>query len=145
MTKTRILRTLSKRLSKVAFRISLPFVGVEVPLAEILNTTSIDERIAKLDTIKRDLQGAIEAVEGLQDEAQKRKGEVDDLQQTVERLREDKDTAQTILRLPEESVARLISRASSKGRIRGAIEGVIIGFLTGALSSFLVWYLTKGH
>lgn len=139
------LRNLKKRLSKARFRINLPLLSYEIPIDEILNSRTADERIAKLDDIKRDLQGAIDAVEGLQTEARTRKAEADDLQQTVEKLNEDKDTAQTLLKLPEESFARLVSRASSKGRIRGVIEGVIIGFITGALSSFLVWYLTKGH
>jgi len=120
-------------------------ISYEVGVDELLNSKNIDERIARLGEIKRDLQGAIEAVEGLQTEALERKGEVEHLQQTVRKLEEDKSTAETLLKMPEESFARLISRASAKSRVRGIIEGLIIGFITGALSSLLVWYLTKGH
>lgn len=139
------MRKFARKLSKARFRLSLPFISYEVGIDELFRSQSIDHRIAKLGEIKRDLLGAIEAVETLQTEAHERKGEVAQLQESVKRLRDDKDTAETILRMPEESFARLISRASARGRIRGVVEGLIIGFMTGGLSSLLIWYLTKGH
>ncbi len=83
------------------------------------------------------------AVSALQDEAGERKAEVDQLQELVAKLQEDKNAAESLLQVPEESLVRLMSRATSKGRARGLAEGAIIGFLTGALSSLLVWYLTN--
>jgi DNA repair ATPase RecN len=139
------IRNLRKHLSKARFRINVPFIGLEVPFDEIFNSKNIDQRISRLGEIKRDLQGAIEAVESLHTEALERKDEVDHLQQTVQKLEQDKSTVETALKLPEESFARLIARASAKSRIRGIIEGIIIGFFTGALSSLLIWYLTKSH
>jgi hypothetical protein len=139
------IRNLKKHLSKARFRINLPFISYEVPIDELLNSKNIDERITRLGEIKRDLQGAIEAVDGLQAEALERKSEVEHLQHTVQQLEEDKNTAETLLKMPEESFARLLVRAGSRGRIRGIVEGLVIGLLTGALSSFLVWYLTTPH
>jgi len=104
---------------------------------------TVDERIARLDQIKTELNGAIEAVSALQVEAQDNKKRAENLRQTVEQLKQDKTTAETLLKVPEESFARMLVRANSKARIRGIIEGIVIGFTTGALSSLLIWYLTK--
>ena len=82
-------------------------------------------------------------VEQLQDEAFKSKNKADKLRETISDLEQDKSTAEEMLKLPEESFSRVLSKASSKGRARGIIEGIIIGFITGILSSLLVWYLTK--
>lgn len=138
---------LTKHLSRSKFRITIPFIPIsyEFDINNLVNSRNIDERIEKLNGIKQDLQDAIEAVEVLQIEALERKEESNHLQETVEQLKEDKNTAEQLLEIPEESFARLISRASSKSRFRGIIEGSIIGFLTGCVSSLLIWYLTKGH
>jgi len=69
--------------------------------------------------------------------------ETEQLKDSVERLKEEHSTAKELLKLPEESLARLLNRASSKGRWRGVIEGAVIGFITGVASSGLVWYLTS--
>lgn len=118
----------------------MPFVGLNF---EWENSKTIDERIARLGEIKGDLEGAIKAVDELQKEALERKTEVEILQESVKNLEKDKDTAESLLKIPEDSFSRILSRATSKSRIRGIIEGAIIGFVTGTLSSFLVWYLTK--
>jgi len=133
-----------KYLSKSRLRINLPFISYEVTFDDLVSSKNVDERIARLGEIRQDLQGAIEAVENLEAEALERKSEVAQLQQSVEKLEEDKNTAEAILKVPEEAFSRLLARASARSRIRGIIEGAIIGFITGALSSWLVWYLTKG-
>jgi FtsZ-binding cell division protein ZapB len=112
-------------------------------LAQALDPKTVDERIARLDQIKSDLNGAIDAVTELQREAQDNKKEAESLRQSVKQLEQDKVTAETLLSVPEESFARMLARANSRARIRGLLEGAVIGFVTGALSSWLVWYLTK--
>ncbi len=116
------------------------FAGLTI---ELEDKKTIDERISRLGEIKEDLEGAIKAVDDLQSEALKRKSELSNLQESVQKLEEDKDTVESLLKIPEESFSRILNKATSKGRIRGIIEGSIIGFVTGTLSSFIVWYFTK--
>ena len=134
---------IKKHLKKARLKISLPFMSYEVTLDDLMDSKDIDERIKRLSTIKKDLQETIIAVEQLQDEAFKSKNEADKLKETISALEQDKSTAEEMLKLPEESFSRVLTKASSKGRVRGIIEGIIIGFITGILSSLLVWYLTK--
>ena len=112
-------------------------------LGQALDPRTVDERIARLDQIRADLSGAIDAVTELQREAQDNKKEANQLREAVDRLEQDKVTAETLLKVPEDSFARILGRANSRARLRGVIEGTVIGFTTGALSSWLVWYLTK--
>lgn len=130
-----------KRCSKLS--VSLPFLRYEMDLAQALDQKTVDERIARLDQIRSDLNGAIDAVTELQREAQDNKKEAESLRQSVKQLEQDKFTAEALLSVPEESFARMLARANSRARIRGLLEGAAIGFVTGALSSWLVWYLTK--
>jgi len=60
-------------------RIALPSISYEVALDDLLASETVDTRIAKLSEIKRDLEAAIGAVHGLQEEAQERKVEADHL------------------------------------------------------------------
>ena len=129
-----------KKNSKLS--LSLPFFRYELDLTQALDPTSVDERISRLDQIRNDLNGAIEAVIELQAEAQENKKEADNLRDAVQRLEQDKETVETLLKIPEESFSRMLTRANSKARIRGIIEGTLIGFTTGALSSWFIWYLT---
>lgn len=130
-----------KKSSRLSF--SVPFFRYEMDLGQALDPRTVDERIARLDQIRADLSGAIDAVTELQKEAQDNKKEADRLREAVDRLEQDKVTAETLLKVPEDSFARMLARANSKARVRGLVEGSLIGFTTGALSSFLVWYLTK--
>ena len=133
----------TKHLKKTRLRLSLPFLSYELALDDILNSKDVDERIKRLSTIKNDLADTVIAVEQLQADALKSKHEADNLKKVVKHLEQDKSTAEEILKVPEESFARLVSKASSKGRFKGIIEGAFIGFVTGVLSSGLVWYITK--
>jgi prefoldin subunit 5 len=130
-----------KRNSKLS--LTVPFLRYEMDLGQALDAKTVDERIARLDQIRTDLGAAIDAVSELQREAQQNKKEAETLRQAVERLEQDKVTAETLLKVPEDSFARMLARANAKARIRGVIEGAIIGFLTGTGSSFLVWYVTR--
>lgn len=117
--------------------------GVQVNLDELLRSQDVDDRIAKLSEIKRDLEAAVAAVSSLQAEATTKKTEVETLRSAAKQAAEDKETAEKLLTVPEESLARVIAKANSRGRIRGVVEGILIGLLTGVGSSFLVWYLTQ--
>ncbi len=117
--------------------------GFQINLEDILSTKDIDERIKRLSDVKKDLEAAVLAVGELQSEALTSKTELDKLQAAVNQAAQDKETAEKMLSLPQESLSRIIAGATTKGRIRGIIEGLIIGLLTGAASSYLVWYLTK--
>lgn len=119
--------------------VSLPFLRYEMDIAKALDPKTVDERIERLDHIRNELSSAIDAVTELQREAQDNKTEAESLRESVKQLEQDKATAETLLKIPEESFARMLVRASSRGRIRGLLEG----FVTGALSSLLVWYVTK--
>lgn len=135
--------SIAKHLKKARLRVSLPFLSYEVTLDDLIDSKDVDERIKRLSAIKNDLEATIIAVGQLQAEAFKSKNEADKLRETISTLEQDKSTAEAMLKLPEESFSRVLSRASSKGRVRGIIEGIIIGFITGILSSLLIWYLTK--
>lgn len=133
---------LRQSFKSASFRIALPFLSYEVRLNDLIDTKSADERIARLGVIKEDLEAAVVAVEGLKPEAEARKREAGELKDTVQKLEEEKNTVETLLKLPEESFTRVLTRASAKGRVRGVVEGMLLGFLTGVLSSLLVWYVT---
>ncbi len=134
---------LRQTLKSARLRVALPFLSYEVKLDELLSSASADERIAKLGSIKEDLEAAVVAVEGLKQEAEARKMEADDLKDTVQKLEDEKNTVETLLKLPEESFTRVLTRASAKGRVRGLFEGILVGFATGVMSSLLIWYITK--
>ena len=123
--------------------VSLPFLRYEIDLAQALDPKTVDERIARLDQIRNDLNAAVEAVVELQSEAQDNKKEAEELRKAVQQLEQDKITAEKLLQVPEESFSRMLARANAKARLRGLIEGSVIGFTTGALSSLFIWYLTR--
>jgi hypothetical protein len=141
MTDIQQLLSILKKSSRLS--LSLPFFRYEMDLGQALDPKTVDERIARLDQIRADLGGAIEAVTELQREAQDNKKEAKQLREAVDRLEQDKVTAETLLKVPEDSFARILGRANSKARARGLLEGSLIGLATGAASSWLVWYLTK--
>jgi hypothetical protein len=130
-----------KKNSKLS--LSIPFIRYEIDLAQAIDPKTVDERIARLDQIRSDLNAAVEAVAELQREALDNKKEADVLRESVRQLEQDKVTVETLLQVPEESFSRMLARANAKARTRGIIEGSVIGFVTGALSSLLVWYLTN--
>ena len=132
-----------KIFTSMRFRVDLPFLSYEVRLDDLLDIKSADERIAKLSAIKEDLEAAVVAVEGLKREAEARKSEADELTDTVQKREEEKSTVETLIKLPQESFSRILTRASAKGRVRGLVEGMVVGFATGLLSSLVVWYVTK--
>ncbi len=117
--------------------------GVQVNLDELLRSSDVDERIERLSEVKRDLEAAVEAVSVLQAEAVSKKAEVETLRSAAKQAAEDRETAEKLLTVPEESLARVIAKANSRGRVRGILEGALVGFLTGAGSSYLVWYFTQ--
>jgi hypothetical protein len=141
MADIRQLISILKKSSRLS--LSIPFFRYEMDLGQALDPRTVDERIARLDQIRADLGGAIDAVTELQKEAQDNKREASQLREAVDRLEQDKITAETLLKVPEDSFARMLGRANSKARLRGLLEGSAIGFTTGALSSLLIWYLTK--
>lgn len=117
--------------------------GFEGLLKLLRRSPSTDERIAKLAAIQADLEAAIEAVKELRKGAAASKKEADELQMSVEKLKEDKRAAEDLVKVPEEAFARMLGRASAKGRGRGLLEGVAIGLVTGFSSSLLAWWVTK--
>jgi len=134
---------LTRLLRSTRIRVSLPFISYEIAPEDFLEHPTLDQRLQRLSSIKADLQASILAVEELEREAFEKKREVNELEGIVQRLNEDKTTTESLLRLPEETFIRVLSRAATKGRWRGILEGSVIGFLTGTASSFLVWYLTR--
>ena len=113
--------------------------------------SNVDERIAKLERIKDDLVAATEAVTTLQEEAEASKAETQKLQAMIADLEsdrqtalKDKDAAEQLLALPEDSVARLILKANARDKGRALFQGIAIGLTTGVVSSGLVWYFTNG-
>jgi hypothetical protein len=124
-------------------RISLPFLSYEISVADLVDHSNVDQRLKRLSTIKSDLQDSILAIKELEKEGLKKKREVDNLRAVVQKLTKDKTTTESLLRLPEENFARVLSRATATGRVRGLIDGVLIGLATGIVSSLIVWYFTK--
>lgn len=120
----------------------VPALEVSFSLEEALNASDIDERIGRLDSVKRDLEAALQAVAALKSDALDRKAEAEDLRTSVEQLKSEKYAAETLLQLPKDSVTNLLTSALAKVRVRGLIEGLLVGFLSGALSSALIWWLT---
>lgn len=139
----KIKNVLSRLKADGRFRISMPFFSYELKLDELFGPSSADDRIKKLDDMKYDLARAIEAINGLKQDAVDKRNELEELNKSLESTRADKETTESVLKLNEESFARILNRASSKGRRRGVIEGVLIGLVTGIISSFFVYYFTK--
>jgi replicative DNA helicase len=117
--------------------------GMVATVDEKINAEVVAKRVAKLTSIRRDLEAAVVAISALEVDAQEKQAERERLKQLLSQLQADTKSAEAILALPEDTFTRLFHRASSKGRLRGIAEGAIIGFVTGALSSLLVWYVTK--
>ena len=133
---------IKRHLRNTRLRVSLPFFSYEVTLDDVLTNKDVDERIKRLSQIKQDLQDTVGAVEQLQAEALHNKVEADKLRETVEQLKQDKAITESLMKIPEDSLARVVAKAGSKGRIRGLVEGIIIGLITGSLSSYFVWFIT---
>jgi flagellar motility protein MotE (MotC chaperone) len=119
-------------------RITLPFFAYEITPDELLSGKSVDERISQLEKVRSDLMDAVGAVESLQEEAQKSKEEVTNLNQQLAKLREDKETTESLLRVPEESFARVLDKASSKAQWKGLIIGFFLGILA-SLAANAIW------
>lgn len=117
--------------------------GFDGLLKLLRRSPDTDERITKLAAIQTDLEAAIEAVKDLQKSATASQTQANELQEAVERLKEDKKAAEDLVRVPEEAFARMLGRASAKGRGRGLLEGIAIGLFTGFASSLLAWWVTK--
>ena len=134
--------TPKKRRASIGFN----FLGIKGEITEesiVDFAEDVDTRIKKLSQVRDDLQAAVVAVDSLRVEATQRHDEVQSLREAVTQLRQDHVTTQSLLELPKESFARVLSDASARGQLRGRIEGTIIGLLTGGVSSYIVWYLTK--
>ncbi len=131
-----------RRVASIGFN----FMGLRGEITEesiVGLTDDVDDRIKKLSQVREDLQAAVVAVDSLQVEAAERQAEVQKLRDAVKQLQEDKETTQSLLELPKESFARVLSDGAARGRLRGRIEGTVIGLVTGGVSSYVVWYLTK--
>lgn len=115
---------------------------VSIEFQQSLTANNVDERIARLSQVHRDLLAAAQAVEALQEEANVRKSEVEVLRESVDRLSKDKDVSAAVLTLDQESIARLFANANKRLQSRSIWLGIIIGLVTGFLSSLAVWYLT---
>ena len=141
--KTPLSTTLEKILRSTRFSIRGIFPSIEIDFRELVDSKPIDDRIAHLDQIHKDLIAASQAVETLKSEAVTNRDEVENLRKAISVLEQDRKSAEIALDIPEESFSRLISRATSRGRTRGIIEGVFIGLVTGGASSWLGWSFTK--
>jgi hypothetical protein len=122
----------------------LPGFSTAFSLADIESSKNIDDRVARLDKIKADLEAAIRAVEQLQGDAHTSKIQVDRLRKDIANLQQDKATAEQLSNVSEESFARVLSRATRKATRTGIIAGIIIGLVTGIVSGYAVWFTTKG-
>lgn len=110
---------------------------------EYMSAKEVADRIAKLPSLKRDLEAVVFAVNTLAYDAGVKKNQHDALKRALSELEADKKSLETLLSVPEASFARVLTLASRKSRLRGLLEGTVVGFLTGILSSSLVWYLTR--
>jgi len=108
----------------------------------VLDPITIDARLKKLDSIKGDIEAAVEAVTEIQRDARLSKEKTESLQKEILALKADKQAAEAILQAPRDSVVKLLGTAISNDRRKGRIEGVLIGLVTGAVSSWAIWFLT---
>jgi hypothetical protein len=119
----------------------MPFISYEITPDELFSRESVDTRITKLEKVRSDLMDAVDAVKSLENEAHKNKDELVQLNEQLSALKKDKETTEELLKLPQDSFARILDRAS-KGAQR---KGLIFGFLLGILASFIatwIWYKT---
>lgn len=116
---------LKRNLRKTRLRFSLPFVSYEVDLGEIVDTRSVDERIAQLSKVKDDLQAAIAAVGDLQARAVESKSQHEELEKALRKLEEEKATTEALLKIPEESFSRVFAVECVKFCKKG-IEGSVV-------------------
>lgn len=105
---SRLIEHLAKH---ATIRVSLPFISYEIEAEDLLSKANIDTRIARLSEVKSDLQESIVAIEEVQAEAATRKSEFDTLSTMVKQLQEDRATAETLLKVPQDR-----SRQSLRGR-----------------------------
>ncbi|HSN24090.1 MAG TPA: hypothetical protein VLS45_07975 [Methylomicrobium sp.] len=115
----------------------MPFFAYEIIPDELLGSKNVDERIAALGKVRTDLLDAVQAVESLQKEAQQSKDEIANLNEQLETLTADKKTAETLLKIPETTFARVLERASS----RAQWKGIALGFVLGILASYIATWL----
>lgn len=108
----------------------------------VLDPITIDARLKKLDSIKWDIEAAVEAVTEIQRDARLSKEKTESLQKEILALKTDQEAAEAMLQAPRDSVVRFLGTAISNDRRQGRIEGVLIGLVTGALSSWVIWFLT---
>lgn len=126
-----------KLLRNARIRIGLLGISYEITPDELLNREGVDERIQKLEKVRQDLLAAVDAVKSLEDEAHKNKEELEQLNVQLDKLREDKQTTEQLLELPEQSFARVLNKASEGAQWRG----LIIGFVLGILASFIATWI----
>ena len=116
-----------KLLRNSRIRIELLGFSYEITPEELLNRQSVDERIQKLEKVRQDLLDAVDAVKSLEDEAHKNKKELEELNVQLNKLREDKQTTEQLLELPQQSFARVLDKASKGAQWRGLIIGFALG------------------
>ena len=118
-------------------------LSFNLPIDELLNPKTIDQRIQRLSTLKTDLQDSIQAIEELEFEAKEKKTELTILEKRIKQLTEDKTSTETLLQISSESLGRILATAERKSRVNGIIVGIVIGLITGGVSSYIVWLITK--
>jgi hypothetical protein len=126
-----------KLLRNSRIRIGLLGFSYEITPEELLNRQSVDERIQKLEKVRQDLLDAVDAVKSLEDEAHKNKKELEELNVQLNKLREDKQTTEQLLELPQQSFARVLDKASKGAQWRGLIIGFVLGILASLIASWI--------
>jgi hypothetical protein len=126
-----------KFLRNSRFNIELLGFSYEITPEELLNRQSVDERIQKLEKVRQDLLDAVDAVKSLEDEAHKNKKELEELNVQLNKLREDKQTTEQLLELPQQSFARVLDKASKGAQWRGLIIGLVLGILASLIASWI--------
>jgi hypothetical protein len=124
-------------MKKGRIRIALPFLTYEILPDELFGSKTVDERIDALGKVRSDLLDAVSAVESLQKEAQQSKLEVANLNEQLKTLTTDKTTTESLLKIPEQSFARVLGKASS----RAQWKGIVLGFVLGILASYIATWL----
>jgi hypothetical protein len=139
---SKFLRYANIFLRYIEIEINLPFISYKISPDELVSRESVDTRIAKLEKVRSDLLDAVDAVKSLEAEAHKNKDELIQLSEQLSTLKQDKETTEALLKLPQDSFARVLDNASKGAQWKG----LVIGFFLGILASLIAtWIWDKTH
>jgi hypothetical protein len=115
-------------------RIVFQFFGKNVEIA-LGSEDNIDEKIAKIDLARANLQEALNAIDELKSTAELHKKEVFEFEKKVEEAKREAVAADQIKQINRDELISLFQLETRRSRLIGSVIGTVVGFLLGILAS----------